>query len=52
MPISTFFKYHNEVSIVNFLGAYCMFKSNQFCFCHICKTQYLSVRFVKKGTTI
>ena len=38
---------------------WCMFKSHQLCFCHICEIQYLSVitmnsiilQFVKKGTT-
>ena len=32
-----------------FFGAFCMFKSHQLCCCHICETQYLSVKFVKKG---
>ena len=43
----------------SFFGAFCMFKSHQLCFYHICETQYLSVitmnsiilQFVKKGTT-
>ena len=43
----------------SFFGAFCMFKSHQLCFCHICETQYLSLitmnsiilQFVKKGTT-
>ena len=35
----------------SFFGAFCMFKSHQLCFCHICETQYLSVITMNSSIT-